>query len=132
MLAQRINRPHREEGRFRRHREERGALHGDGMPGAWRARGRRPSVGPTGEVRWWERPAPGGDERLWAAVVRCHEALRTQGLTVTQLAAQLQAHGVPIRRETLSRVLNGRQRTTWRTVERLADVLGVDVLDAES
>ena len=110
---------------------ERGACHHE-QPrarrgGAWRRNGRRPSVGPTGQVRWWERPAPGGDELLWAAVVRCHEAMRAEGLTIAQLARRLASTGRPLRRETLSRVLNGRQRTSWATVERLADVLGIDI-----
>ena len=87
-------------------------------------------MGPAGEVRWWERAAPGGDTALWAAVVRCHEALRARGWSVTRLAEHLRATGHPVRRETLSRVLNGRQRTTWDTVERLAAVLDVDLSDS--
>ncbi|MFO8075102.1 MAG: helix-turn-helix domain-containing protein [Actinomycetota bacterium] len=111
------------ERRFRVHDEA------PGRPrrGAWRDRGRRPSRGPDGEVRWWERPAPGGDEALWAAVVRCHEALRAAELTVTDLEARLAGSGHSLRRETLSRILNGRQRTTWTTVEVLAEVLDVDL-----
>ena len=95
--------------------------------GAWRTRGRRPSRGPGGEVHWWERPAPAGDEALWAAVVRCHEALRAAGLTVTDLESRLAVTARPLRRETLSRILNGRQHTTWETVELLAEVLGADL-----
>ena len=117
--------PPPEERRFRTHEEP--SL--GPRRGAWRTRGRRPSRGPGGEVEWWARPAPGGDEALWAAVVRCHEALRATGLTVTDLEARLAATSRPLRRETLSRILNGRQRTTWETVEQLAEVLAVDLDD---
>ncbi len=122
-LARRIEMPPPEERRFRTHEEP------SVRPrrGAWRTRGRRPSRGPAGEVRWWERPAPAGDEELWAAVIRCHEALRAAGLTVTDLEARLAATTRPLRRETLSRILNGRQHTTWETVELLAGVLAVDL-----
>lgn len=46
-------------------------------------------------------------------------------MSVTDLARRLTALGTPIRRETLSRVLNGKQPTTWSTAERMADILGI-------
>ena len=105
----------------------RGADAGDA--GRWRSAGLRPSKGPHGEVQWWERPAPGGDERLWAAVVRVHERMKSQGMSVTELARRVTDAGRPIRRETLSKVLNGFQPTSWGTVEALAHILDVDVSD---
>ena len=92
-----------------------------------RPRGRRPSVGPQGQVHWWDRPAPGDDVELWEAVIRCHEALQRRGWTVSALARRLARHGHPVRRETLSRILNGQQRTTWETVEVIAQTLDIEV-----
>ncbi|QBI19014.1 XRE family transcriptional regulator [Egibacter rhizosphaerae] len=88
---------------------------------------RRTTRGPRGEVRWWERPAPGGDEELWRAVIRCHEALQRRRWSVTELAWRLRLAGHPVARETLSKVLNGRQRTSWATVEQLARILDIDL-----
>lgn len=105
-----------------------GRTHADGGAHGTRGRrARRPSVGPRGQVRWWDRPAPGGDEELWHAVVRCHEALQRRGWTVSDLARRLARRGYPVRRETLSRVLNGRQHTSWSLVEAIAEVLDVEV-----
>jgi plasmid maintenance system antidote protein VapI len=50
-------------------------------------------------------------------------------MSVTELARRLSAHGHPLRRETLSRILNGKQPTTWDTAERIADILGVAVAE---
>lgn len=124
MLAKRLPVPPERSERYFRHHEPRGR---PGRQGAWRRRGRQPSVGPGGPVRWWERAAPGEDEELWRAVLACHEALRAQGWTITGLAERLRASGWPVRRETLSRILNGRQRTTWPTVERIAVALDVEL-----
>lgn len=85
------------------------------------------SRGTDRDVDWRARPAPGGDAKLWEAVVACHEALVASGRSVTWLARQLTALGEPLRRETLSRILNGRQRTTWDTVERLALALRIEL-----
>jgi plasmid maintenance system antidote protein VapI len=49
-------------------------------------------------------------------------------MSVTELARRLEQSGPPIRRETLSRVLNGKQPTTWATAERMADILGIDLV----
>ena len=123
MLAKRLPAPTLGTDRCFNHHEPRRPT----RPGAWRRRGRQPSVGPSGEVRWWERPAPGGDEELWRAIVACHEALRARGWSVTRLADRLRVTGRPIRRETLSRILNGQQRTTWETAERIAAALDIDL-----
>jgi plasmid maintenance system antidote protein VapI len=48
-------------------------------------------------------------------------------MSVTELARRLSAAGHEIRRETLSRVLNGKQPTTWATAERLAIILGMSL-----
>jgi hypothetical protein len=97
--------------------------------GRWRRPDREPTRGPRGEVRWWERPAPRGDTQLWAAVQRLQARRIARRLPVKALAAELRAIGHPIRRETLSRVLNGRQGTSWDTAEALAEILGVDLDD---
>lgn len=88
---------------------------------------RRPSRGPGGDVHWWQRPAPAGDAGLWEAVQRCHGRLHQCRVSVTDLAHRLAAIGHPRRRETLSRVLNGKQPTTWETVAAIAEVLDVDL-----
>ena len=49
------------------------------------------------------------------------------GLTVRELSRRAHHVGQPLRRETLSRVLNGKQPTTWATAERMADILGIDL-----
>lgn len=54
------------------------------------------------------------------------QARRQQlGMSVTELSRRLSGQGYAIRRETLSRVLNGKQPTTWETAERLALILGM-------
>jgi DNA-binding XRE family transcriptional regulator len=88
-----------------------------------------PTRGPRGKVRWWQRPAPRGDTLLWEAVRRLQARRLERGLTVRALAEELARIAHPIRRETLSRVLNGKQRTSWETAEALAEVLGVDLAD---
>ncbi len=95
--------------------------------GRWRTQGYRPTRGPHGPVRWWERAAPRGDEQLWAAVRRLQARRITLDASVAGLARALAQQGQPISRETLSRVLNGKQATSWETVERLAYLLGVDL-----
>ena len=88
----------------------------------------RPTRAPTGEVRWWERPAPEeSDPALWDAVQRIQIRRQQLGMSVTELARRLSGQGHDIRRETLSRVLNGKQPTTWATAERLALILGMNL-----
>jgi hypothetical protein len=101
----------------------------DRAEGRWRTAGRRPTRGPLGAVEWWTRPAPGRDDLLWEAVCRIQERRIARGLSVSALARRTAASGRPIRRETLSRVLNGAQPTSWDTAEALADVLDVDLSD---
>lgn len=79
-------------------------------------------------MRWWTRPAPeDSDPELWAAVQRVQARRLQLGMSVTELARRLTRGGQTIRRETLSRVLNGKQPTTWDTCERMADLLGIDL-----
>lgn len=78
-------------------------------------------------MAWWERPAPGGDEALWHAVQRLQAHRLLRGIPLAEVAGRMARIGAPITRETLSRVLNGKQPTTWGTVAALAEVLGVDV-----
>lgn len=95
--------------------------------GRWREPQRRPTRAPHGEVLWWERPAPEqSDPQLWEAVQRIQVRRQQLGMSVTDLARRLSGDGRPIRRETLSRVLNGKQPTTWDTAERMAHILGMD------
>lgn len=104
--------------------------HRRSYPGRWRAPEARPTRAPHGEVLWWERPAPEeSDPRLWRAVQRIHVRRQQLGMSMTELARRLTALGFPMRRETLSRVLNGKQPTTWETAERLADILGISLSD---
>ena len=112
---------------------------GAGPPGAragagrWRQPPLRPTRAPAGEVRWWERPAPeNSEELLWQAVQRLQARRLQLGMTVTDLARRIERVGLSLRRETLSRVLNGKQPTTWETTRRLAEILGVDVDSPES
>ena len=91
----------------------------------------QPTEGPRGPVAWWLREAPGGDEDLWAAVVALHLIVQRRRLSTSTLAQRQRADGTPVSRETLSRVLNGCRRTTWRTVEALADCLDVPVPTAD-
>ena len=80
---------------------------------------------------WWERPPPdASDAGLWRAVQRIHARRQQLGMSVSDLARRLAATGTPIRRETVSRVLNGKQPTTWETAERMADILGITLGDA--
>lgn len=96
--------------------------------GRWREPEVRPTRAPHGEVRWWERPAPeDSDPSLWQAVQRLQARRQQLGLTVTDLARRVSRGEFTMARETLSRVLNGKQPTTWATAERLADVLGIDL-----
>ena len=77
---------------------------------------------------WWERPAPeDSDPGLWEAVQGIHVRRQQLGMSVTELARRLSGAGRPIRRETLSRILNGKQPTTWDTAERLAHILGIEL-----
>ena len=100
--------------------------------GRWRQPPARPTRAPYGEVLWWHRPAPeSSDPALWASVQRIHVRRQQLGISVTDLARRLTATGHPMRRETLSRILNGKQPTTWETAERLADMLGVDLVECE-
>ena len=79
-------------------------------------------------MRWWERPAPeSSDAALWEAVQRLQSRRLQLGMSVTDLARRIAGRGHPIRRETLSRILNGKQPTTWDTAERLAHVLGIEI-----
>lgn len=88
--------------------------------------GPRPTLGPRGPVQWWTRPAPGGDEALWRAVVHLHTVVQDRRVPLSLLARCMQAEGTPISREALSRILNGASRTSWRTVEAIARCLDVD------
>lgn len=100
--------------------------------GRWRQPPARPTRAPHGEVLWWERPAPeSSDEALWRAVQRIHVRRQQLGISVTELARRLEGRGFPMRRETLSRVLNGKQPTTWSTAERLADIVGISLADPD-
>ena len=82
-------------------------------------------------MRWWERPPPdASDAALWRAVRRIHARRQQLGMSVSELARRLSSSGTPIRRETVSRVLNGKQPTTWETAERMADILGISLADA--
>ena len=76
---------------------------------------------------WWERPAPGGHEALWNAVKRLQRRRLQLDVGVTHLAERMDRLGHPISRETLSRVLNGKQPTSWATVEVMAEALSADV-----
>ena len=97
--------------------------------GQWRQPQPRPTRAPQGEVKWWERAAPEeSDPQLWAAVQRIQGRRQQLRMTVTDLARRLAGRGHPIRRETLSRVLNGKQPTTWETAEHMADLLGIDLV----
>ena len=96
--------------------------------GRWRQPQAQPTRAPHGEVLWWQRAAPeASDPALWNAVQRIHIRRQQLGMSVSDLARRLTAAGRPMRRETLSRILNGKQPTTWDTAERLADVLGIGV-----
>ena len=109
-----------------------GGTHRHEGTGRWRQPAGRPTRAPHGEVRWWERPAPEeSDPRLWGAVQRIQARRQQLGLSVTELARRLNGRGHPMRRETLSRVLNGKQPTTWDTAERLADLLGLSLTDGQ-
>lgn len=101
-----------------------------GQHGRWREPQVRPTRAPDGEVRWWERPPPeDSDPRLWEAVQRIQARRQQLGMSVTELARRASRGQFTIARETLSRVLNGKQPTTWATAERLADVVGIDLDD---
>lgn len=88
---------------------------------------RRPTRGPAGEVHWWERPAPDGNDRLWWAVQRLQDRRLQLRVSVTELARRYRSTGQRMTRETLSRVLSGKQPTTWATAERLAVLLDIDL-----
>jgi DNA-binding XRE family transcriptional regulator len=118
LLARRIDRPSGDSDRDGQ---------GNGGTAARRRRQLRPTRGPLGEVRWWERPPPGGHEAMWQAVQRLQRRRQQLGLSVTELARRLTDSGHPISRETLSRVLNGKQPTSWHTVELMAEVLSADL-----
>lgn len=96
--------------------------------GRWRQPEARPTRAPDGEVLWWHRPAPeSSDPTLWAEVQRIHVRRQQLRMSISELARRLSADGRPLRRETLSRVLNGKQPTTWDTAERMADILGIEL-----
>lgn len=96
--------------------------------GRWRQPPVRPTRAPHGEVRWWERPPPEeSDPALWVAVQRIQARRQQLAMSVTELARRVSSRGPAIRRETLSRVLNGKQPTTWATAERLATILGISL-----
>jgi ribosome-binding protein aMBF1 (putative translation factor) len=98
--------------------------------GQWREPAARPTRAPHGEVLWWERPPPeASDAALWRAVQRIHARRQQLDMSVSDLARRLAATGTPIRRETVSRVLNGKQPTTWETAERMADILGITLAE---
>ena len=98
--------------------------------GRWREPQRRPTRAPHGEVLWWERAAPeSSDPGLWEAVQRIQTRRQQLSMSVTELARRLSGQGRPMRRETLSRVLNGKQPTTWDTAERIAQILGLSLGD---
>jgi transcriptional regulator with XRE-family HTH domain len=78
-------------------------------------------------VAWWDRPAPDDDDARWEAIQRIQAHRLLRGIPVTEVTRRLAVIGAPLSRETLSRVLNGKQPTTWDTVAHLAEVLGVDV-----
>ena len=96
-------------------------------PGRWREWGLEPTRGPAGEVRWWERPAPGGDEAMWDAVKTIHRRRISLGVSVCDLARRLRAAGTPVDRSTLSRVLNGLQPTSWDLIAAMAGEVGAGV-----
>lgn len=126
MLARRLEPPPIER---RVSRGAKGAA-ADRAQGRWRSAGRRPTRDPRGHViRWWDRSAPRGDEALWRAVMVIQEERLRVGLTVTDLARRVEAAGHPLRRETLSRVLQGKQATTWATVDALGRALGMALDD---
>ncbi len=102
------------------------------LEGRWRSRGRVPTRGPQGPVAWYDRPAPDGDEDRWRALCRLQQRRLALGMSVSELARRTAAAGEPLRRETLSRVLNGQQPTTWPTVELLAFVLDIDLWELAS
>jgi transcriptional regulator with XRE-family HTH domain len=66
---------------------------------------------------------------LWEAVQRIQVRRQQLNMSVTELARRLSHQGPDIRRETLSRVLNGKQPTTWDTAERMAHILGIGISD---
>lgn len=109
---------------------KRGGEPADERAARWPGRadaGLRPTRGPFGEVPWWERPPPGGDAPMWDAVKRLQRRRLQLGLKVTHLARRMARLGHPISRETLSRVLNGKQPTSWATVAVMAEALSADV-----
>lgn len=96
--------------------------------GRWRQPDPQPTRGAAGPVHWFQRPPPeDSDADLWAAVQRIQARRMQLGWTVRELARRSAAAGWPLRRETLSRVLNGKQPTTWATARRLAEVVGIDI-----
>jgi transcriptional regulator with XRE-family HTH domain len=64
---------------------------------------------------------------MWQAVQRLQRRRQQLGWSVTELARRLTDRGHPITRETLSRVLNGKQPTSWHTVEAMAEAMSADV-----
>lgn len=66
---------------------------------------------------------------MWEATQRIHQHKLLRGLSAGVLVARLAAQGTDVRRETLSRVLNGRQATSWELLEALAEVTGADLSD---
>lgn len=114
----------------RRPRPDQAQQHGTGRR-ARRPLPRRPSRGPQGPVEWWERAAPDADEARWHAVQRLQAHRLARDIAVIEVCRRLDEIGAPLARETLSRILNGKQPTTWETVANLAEVLGVDVDAAE-
>ncbi|MFP5308646.1 MAG: helix-turn-helix domain-containing protein [Actinomycetes bacterium] len=90
-----------------------------------------PTRTPRGEeVRWWERPMP-PETRDAEAWEMCRELMRvlhaTGRYSATGLSEACDAIGRPHARETISRVLNGKQPPSYGLVEDLAMAAGVDL-----
>lgn len=129
MLASRLDPPERWP-QGPRPRTERWAAHGRRRPRGAAPEGPSvPTRGPRGPVRWWRRAAPRGDDGLWRAVRRLQARRLQLGVSVSELARRTEAGPRTLRRETISRVLNGTQATSWATVEVLAELLDVDIDD---
>lgn len=62
---------------------------------------------------------------MWLTVQRLQARRMLLRISVAELARRMEASGRPVTRETLSRVLNGKQATSWSTVEHLALLLDV-------
>ncbi|GEM_PF-4477304 len=65
------------------------------------------------------------------AVQRVNRAAAARGLTRTELARRARSGTRGWRRETVSRVLGGKQRPSWELLVALAEVVGQDLHDLE-